>query len=114
MKRFQVIIERPAAEDLDHYYQGAVAAGAGANAARWFNRIVEVILSLEEAAEWRGPVPEQDEFSEKLYQVIFERRHRIIYTVIEDRVHVLCVRGQGMRELGSADIEWPATTDEGG
>jgi plasmid stabilization system protein ParE len=114
VKRFQVIIEQPAAEDLDHYYQRAVAAGAGVNAARWYNRIVEAILSLEEGAEWRGPVPEQDEFSEKLYQVVFERRYRIIYTVIEDRVHVLCVRGQGLRELGSADIEWPAPKDEGG
>ncbi len=114
MKRFQVIIERPAADDIDHYYERAVTAGAGLNAARWYNRIVEAILALEEGAEWSGPVPEQDEFSERLYQVIFERRYRIIYTVIEDRLHVLCVRGQGMRELGPADIELPASNEAGG
>lgn len=112
MKRFQVIIERPAAEDLDHYYRRAVAAGAGLNAARWFNRIVGVILSLEEAPDWRSPVPEQDEFSEKLYQVVFEHRYRIIYTLIQDRAHVLCVRGQGMREIGPTEIELPAAGDE--
>jgi len=114
VKRFQVIIERPAADDIDHYYQRAAAAGAALNAARWYNRIVEAILALEDGAEWRGPVPEQDEFSERLYQLIFERRFRIMYTVIEDRVHILCVRGQGMRELGPADIERPASMEGGG
>ena len=112
MKRFRVIIERPAREDIEQYYERAVTAGAGQNAARWYNRIFEAILSLEDGAEWRGPVPEQDEVRERLYQLIFERRYRIIYTVIEDRVHVLCVRGQGMRELSPADIQ-PTAREEG-
>jgi plasmid stabilization system protein ParE len=111
VKAFQVVIERTAREDIEHYYQRAMAAGAGPSAARWFNRIVEAILSLEAGAEWRGSVPEQDQFSERLYQLIFERRYRIIYTIVDDRVHVLCVRGEGMRELGSKDIDWPAPTE---
>jgi hypothetical protein len=108
VKRYEVILERPAVEDIDQYYQRAVAAGAGANAARWYNRIVDAILSLEDGATWRTPVPEQDEFERRLHQLIFERRYRIIFTVIENRVHVLCVRGPGMREIGPADVEPPA------
>lgn len=107
MKRYKVILEQPAVEDIDQYYQRAVAAGAGPSAARWYGRIVEAILSLEDRAQWRTSVPEQDEFEERLHQLIFERRYRILFTVVEDRVHVLCVRGPGMREIGPADVEPP-------
>jgi plasmid stabilization system protein ParE len=76
-------------------------------AARWYDRIVDAIQNLAVAAEWRAQVPEQAEFRELLHQIVFKRRYRILYTIVEDRVHVLCVRGRGMRELGPADSALP-------
>lgn len=107
MKRFRVVLEQPARDDIERYYRRAMVAGAELNAARWYNRIVDAILALEDVPEWRPSIPEQDEFPEKLYQVVFESRYRIIYAVVEDRVHILCVRGPGMRELAPSDVSWP-------
>lgn len=107
MKRFEVIIEPPALDDIDRYYRRVVEAGAERNAARWFNGIVDAILSLDTLPTAGSAVPEQEAFSDKLYQRVFGRGYRIVYTIVEDRVHVLCVRGAGMRELHPSDIDWP-------
>lgn len=107
MKQFEVVVEQPAWEDIEHYYQRAVDAGAGRAAARWYNRLVAAILGLEVAADARCLIPEQDEFSERLHQLVFERRYRVIYTIVGQRVHVLCVRGSGMRELRPGDLVLP-------
>lgn len=107
MKRFEVIIEPPALDDINHYYQRVVESGAERNTARWFNRIVEAILDLDTLPTAGSAVPEQDAFTDKLYQRVFGRGYRIIYTIVGDRVHVLCVRGSGMRELHPSDIDWP-------
>lgn len=111
MKQFEVVVEQPAWEDIERYYQRAVDAGAGLAAARWYNRLVAAILRLEVAADARGSIPEQDEFSERLHQMVFERRSRVIYTIVGQRVHVLCVRGSGMRELRPGRLEWPDSND---
>jgi plasmid stabilization system protein ParE len=105
--RYEVIIESAALDDIEHYYLRACTAGADRQAARWFNQIVAFIFKLEELPEWGSAVPEQDEFVEKLYQRIFGRGYRVIYTIVEQNVHVLCVRGPGMRELRPADIDLP-------
>lgn len=107
MTRYEVIIERPALDDIERKYQHICAAGAELAAARWFTRLVEFITELETHPEWGSAIPEQDEFAEKLYQKIFGRGYRVIYLIAENRVHVLCVRGPGMRELRAGDIEVP-------
>lgn len=108
MKRYRVVIEPPALADIERYYQRAVDAGAGQHADRWFNRIVELILALDTLPEAGSALPEQEFFAEKLYQRIFGRGYRIIYTIVDDCVHVLCVRGAGMRELTPSDISLPS------
>lgn len=107
MKRYEVILELRALADLESYYDRAVAAGAGTAAAQWFNRIERAILALEFEPKWRSPIQEQALFREPLFEIVFERRFRIIYTVNGGRVHVLCIRGVGLTDLGGEDLQVP-------
>ena len=108
MKRYHVIIEQPALDQIEHYYRRAVEAGAGIAADRWFNRLHAAILALSTLPTWAVSIPEQADFAEPLRQLIFERRYRVIFTVAEESVHVLCVRGLGLPPLQVEDISFGA------
>lgn len=109
MRRYEVLLELRALADLESYYDRAVASGAGTAAAHWFNRIERAILALEFEPKWRSPIREQALFREPLFEIVFERRFRIIHTVHGDRVHVLCIRGEGLTDLRGEDL--PASED---
>ena len=96
MRTYRVVIEPPALEQIEQYHSRVVYAGARLAADRWFNRLQVAILSLATMPTRAGSVPEQAAFTQPLLQVVFEKRYRIIFTIHEDTVHVLCVRGFGL------------------
>ena len=108
MKRYHVVIEPPALEQIEHDYLRAVEAGTRVAANRWFNRLNAAILSLSALPTRAMLIPEQAEFAEPLRQLVFERRSRVIVTVVGDSVHVLCVRGLGLPPLQEGDLEPPS------
>jgi len=104
VKRFEVVIEPQALDDIERYYRRVVEAGAKDTADKWFHRIVSSILELEILPGAGARIPEQDAFEVELLQRVFAGRYRIIYTIAGSRVHVLCVRGAGMRALRPSDL----------
>ena len=74
--------------------------GAPEAAERWYRGLVAAIFSLEEMPERCPVIPEADEFSIELRQLLF-RSHRIIFRIDEpaSAVRVLRVYHGARREL---------------
>ena len=92
--RYEVIIERPAQEDIENAYL-RLYQRAGAQALDWFYGIEEAILSLEQFPKRCGLATEDPRFSEQIRQLLFGKKkgmYRILFTIKVHRVHVLHVR----------------------
>ncbi len=102
MKLYQVIILPAAERDIGDAYEWLAEQDAGA-AIRWYNRLLEVIFSLDTFPE-RCPIAPESEFLNAEVREIFHgrRRHkyRILFTVSENEVHVLHVRHGARLTLG--------------
>ena len=105
MKRWNVIIELPARQDIAEAHlwlaeQSPEAAG------RWFDTIYETIGSLEIFPE-RAPLAPESEFLNVEIREIFHgrRRHKyhILFTVSENEVRVLHVRRIARLALGETE-----------
>lgn len=105
MKTYRVVIEPPALAQIEQYHVRAVEAGARLAADRWFNRLQAAILSLATMPTRAGKVPDEAQFTQPLWQLVFEKRYRVVFTIQEDAVHVLCVRGLGLPPLQADDID---------
>ncbi len=89
---FRVRIEPTARADIaDHYRYLQKHAFASDYPEEWFEEITEAILSLEEMPFRCALAPESEEFEEEIRQLIVGS-YRVLFTVEEDRVHVLHVR----------------------
>jgi plasmid stabilization system protein ParE len=107
MKRWKVIVELPAQQDIAEAHLWL--AGQSPEAAdRWFDTIYETIGSLEIFPE-RAPLAPESEFLNVEIREIFHgrRRHkyRILFTVSENEVHVLHVRHGARLALGETISE---------
>lgn len=104
MKRWAVIVEVPAQQDIEAAYLWIAERDAEA-ADRWFNRIYEAIGSLELFPERCPLAPESRFFNREIRQAFHGRRqykYRILFTVAEGEVHVLHVRHGGRLTLGES------------
>jgi plasmid stabilization system protein ParE len=79
-----------------------LAAGSRAAAARWYEKLMEAVRSLEDQSERCGLAPE-DEWYEggELRQMLYGKRrgiYRILFEIREDTVYILRVR-HGAQDL---------------
>jgi plasmid stabilization system protein ParE len=107
MKRWAVIVETPAQQDLEAAYLWIAERDVNA-AERWFNSIYKTIGSLELFPERCPVAPESRFFNQEIREVFHGRRqykYRIIFTVTEGEVHILHVRHGARQTLGESPVE---------
>jgi plasmid stabilization system protein ParE len=107
MKRWSVIVELPAQEDIAEAHRWLAERDSEA-ADRWFNSLYDKIDSLEMFPERCPLAPESQFFSAEIREAFHGRRqhkHRILFTVTEDEVHILHVRHGARLALGEAAPE---------
>ena len=107
MKHYQVIILPAAERDIGEAYEWL--AGQDAEAAiRWYNRLLEVIFSLDTFPERCPHAPESEFLNSEIREIFHGRRrhkYRILFTVSEGEVHVLHVRHGARLALGETISE---------
>lgn len=103
----RVIIETRAIRDIDEA-TGWIAAQAPEAAERWFDAVENAINSLARFPERCPRAREDGWFNYELRQLVVGRRHgrhRIIFTIRTDAVHVLHVRHGARPAMTKAEIE---------
>jgi len=105
VKHYQVIILPAAERDIGEAYEWL--AGQDAEAAiRWYNRLLEVIFSLDTFPERCPHAPESEFLNSEIREIFHGRRqhkYRILFTVGENEVYVLHVRHGARLALGEAE-----------
>lgn len=94
MKRWSVIVELPAQQDIAEAHAW-LAERDPAAADRWFNGIYDTIGSLEMFPERCSLAPASTFLNREIRETFHGRRqhkYRILFTVTENEVHVLHVR----------------------
>ena len=105
MKHHQVIILPAAERDIGEAYEWLAERDAEA-AIRWYNRLLEVIFSLDTFPERCPLAPESEFFNAEIREIFYGRRqykYRILFTVGENEVHVLHVRHGARLALGETE-----------
>ena len=102
MKHYQVIILPSAERDIGEAYEWLVEQDAEA-AIRWYNRLLEVIFSLDTFPERCPLAPESEFFNVEIREIFHGRRqhkYRILFTMRENEVYILHVRHGARLALG--------------
>ena len=105
MTRFEVIILPSAEREIGEAYAWIAEYDADA-AIRWYNRLMEVIFSLDTFPERCPLAPESHFFNVEIREIFHGRRqhkYRILFTVSENEVHVLHVRHGARLALGETE-----------
>jgi len=105
VKQYQVIILPSAERDIGEAYEWL--AGQDADAAiRWYDRMLEVVFSLDTFPE-RCPLAPEDKFINSEIREIFhgrrQHKYRILFTVRKNEVHVLHVRHGARQAFGETE-----------
>jgi len=105
MKRWNVIVELPAQQDIAEARLWIAEYDVGA-ADRWFDSIYDTIGSLELFPD-RCPLAPENKFLNREIREIFHGRrqykYRILFAVTKDAVHVLHVRHGARLTLGETE-----------
>ena len=105
MKRWTVIVELPAQQDIAE--ARLWLAGHNPDAAdRWFNCIYDTIGSLQIFPERCPLAPESKNVNAEIREIFHGRRrhkYRILFTVTKNTVHVLHVRHGARLAQGEVD-----------
>ena len=102
MKKYTVITSDSAHEDLNDIYAW-IAYDAPLNAARFYSRLADAILSLEEFPFRGSPAPEAALAGKDIRQLVIGY-YRILFLVREDQVFVLHVRHGARKPISPEDM----------
>lgn len=93
MKRYEVIIEDSAQENVRESYDWGRRAWGKQKAQKWVRQLRTAVFKQLGVVPKAFPLaPENDEFSEEIRQMIVDR-YRVLFTIRGREVHVLHVRG---------------------
>jgi plasmid stabilization system protein ParE len=84
-----------------------LAARAPRNAARWHEKLLLAVQSLDENPERCGLAPESEWFSSEIRQLLHGKRrgvYRILFEVRGDTVHILRIRHSAQALLEPGDL----------
>ena len=107
MKRWNVIVELPAQQDIAEARLWLTGHNPDA-ADQWFNSIYDTIGSLEIFPERCPLAPESKTLCAEIREIFHGRRqhkYRILFTVAANEVHVLHVRHGARLALGETAAE---------
>ena len=107
MTRYRVIITPHAERDIEEAYLWIAARDADA-AARWFNRLLEVVATLETFPERCPRAPESAQLRMEIRQILHGRRqhkYRVLFNVCGKIVNVLHVRHGARLPIGEPPQE---------
>lgn len=97
MKRFEVIFELTAQADVRGSYEWGCRVWGKREAQQWVRQLRKAISDQLSLVPRGFPIaPEDDEFSEEIRQMIVGR-YRVLFTIRENKVHVLHIRGAHVR-----------------
>ncbi|MCG8583980.1 MAG: type II toxin-antitoxin system RelE/ParE family toxin [Pirellulales bacterium] len=106
---YQVRVLRRAQLDVDailHWI--AVERQAPSGAAAWLEVYERAVATLAEGAERCALAPEDEHFEFELRQFLFKTRrgrtYRGVFTIVDEEVRVLRIRGPGQAPLGPDEI----------
>jgi plasmid stabilization system protein ParE len=106
MRKYRVIIQPPALDDLDAAYRW-IRERAPEAAARWFNGFADALNSLAEFPDRCGLAPENDAFEPEIRQLLYGRKsgiYRVIFTITGREVRVLHIRHAARTALSADDL----------
>ena len=93
MKRYVVIFEESAQENVRDSYDWGCRAWGKKQAEQWIRELrIAVLRQLSVLPGGLPLAPEDNEFSEEIRQSIVGR-YRVLFTIRKNKVHVLHVRG---------------------
>ena len=93
MKRYTVVFEDSAQDDVRRSYDWGCRIWGKKEAQTWVRKLrTAVTRQLSILPKGFPPAPEDDEFSEKIRQMIVGR-YRVLFTIKKGKVHVLHIRG---------------------
>ena len=107
MKRYQLILQPPALNDLDEAYQWIKQRSPEA-AARWFNGFVNALNSLTTSPQRCGLAPENDMIEPEIRQLLYGRRsgtYRALFTITHKEIRILHIRHAARQTLTPAELE---------
>lgn len=104
---FRVVALRRADSDVTHYVQ-RISERSVRGAVAWLDAYENLIGRLETDAASYGAANEDEYFDIELKQATFKTRHgliyRAVYTIKDDEVRILRVRGPGQKPLEPDEI----------
>jgi len=106
MKKYRLIIQPPAFDDLDEAYRW-ISGRAPEAAARWVNGFVEALDSLTASPERCGLAPENDAVEPEIRQFVYGRRsgvYRVLFTVTGSEVRVLHIRHAARQTMTAEEL----------
>ena len=93
MKRYAVVFEESAQQDVRGSYDWGCRVWGKKEAQRWVHQLRTAVLRQLSIAPKGFPIaPEDDEFAEEIRQMIVGR-YRVLFTIRKGKVHVLHIRG---------------------
>lgn len=107
MKHYGVIILPSAERDIGESYTW-LAERDEAGAIRWYNRLLEVIFSLETFPERCPLAPESHYFKREIRQILHgqkQNKYRVLFDIENDEVRVLHVRHGARLAMGETAAE---------
>jgi plasmid stabilization system protein ParE len=102
---YRIIIEPTAEREIRAAVRWKVEHASGTVAARWYDGLIKKIDTLRRDPSRCPLAAESDRFPEEIRELIHGRggkrvhRHRILFTIREDAVHVLYVRHTARDEV---------------
>jgi plasmid stabilization system protein ParE len=107
VKNFQVVILPSAEIDIEDAYVW-IAEHDEEAAVRWFNRLMDVISSLETFPERCPLAPEAKFFKAEVREIFHghrQHKYRVLFILSECEVRIVHVRHGARRALGETDPE---------
>jgi plasmid stabilization system protein ParE len=99
--KYKVIVQPDAERDIEEAYAWLAGQSASA-AARWLEALEKLVESLETFPERCALAPESEAFEAEIRQLL-HGVYRILFTVTDQKVHVLHVRHGARRALTPDD-----------
>jgi len=105
---FRVRVLPRAEYDVQDLYS-FISQGSADGAASWYAAFRKALRELPRNPEGYSLAPENDDFDSELRQFLFKTRrgltYRGIFTVVDDEISVLRVRGFGQPPITRGDVE---------
>jgi plasmid stabilization system protein ParE len=99
--KYKVILTPEAIDQAEKAYRW-IQKSSPQNAARWYNRLLDKIYTLEEFPTRCSIAPENDTFDVEVRQLLFGN-YRILFWIDGRAVRVLHIRHGARRHLGESE-----------